>query len=162
MKTRIHAVAGGIGFLTIFIFWTSTVFTELFTSHTVVAATKAMILQGMLILLPAMVIAGASGMSLGNARLDACVVAKKKRMPLIAANGLLILLPSAFFLASKAAAGSFDSWFYLVQALELTAGAANLTMMGLNIRDGLTLTGRIGGRAAATESGVPATQERGT
>ena len=143
MKTRIHAVAGGIGFLTILTFWTSTVFSELFMSHETIATVKQMILYGMIILIPAMAIAGGSGMFMGKARTDAPAVSKKKRMPLIAANGLLILLPSAFYLASKSATGSFDAWFYGVQTLELVAGAANLTMMGLNIRDGLKMTGRI-------------------
>lgn len=144
MYTRIHAVAGGVGFLTILTFWTSTVFSELFTSHETIAAIKQMILYGMIILIPATAIAGGSGMLMGNARTDAPALSKKRRMPLIAANGLLILLPSAYYLASKAAAGSFDAWFYGIQALELIAGAANLTMMGLNIRDGLKMTGRIG------------------
>lgn len=144
MKTRVHAFAGGIGFLTILTFWTSTVVSELFASHETVAAIKQMILYGMFILIPAMAIAGGSGMSMGKSRTDVPAMAKKKRMPRIAANGLLILLPSAFYLASKSAAGAFDAWFYAVQALELVAGAANLTMMGLNIRDGLKMTGRIG------------------
>ena len=149
MKTRVHALAGGIGFLTILIFWTSTAFSELFTSHETIAAVKQMILYGMFILIPAMVIAGGSGMMMGKARTDAPAIAKKKRMPFIAANGLLILLPSAFYLASKAAAGAFDMWFYTVQAVELIAGAANLTMMGLNIHDGLRMTDRIGSIRAA-------------
>jgi len=42
-----------------------------------------------------------------------------------------------------AAAGEFNTAFYAVQALELVAGAANLTLMGMNIRDGLTLSGRL-------------------
>lgn len=155
MKTRIHALAGGIGFLTILTFWTSTVFSELFASYETIAAVKQLILYGMIILIPAMAIAGGSGMSMGYVRTDAPALAKKKRMPLIAANGLIILLPSAFYLASKAAVGSFDAWFYGVQALELAAGAANLTMMGLNIRDGLRMTGRIGS-APASRSVTPA------
>lgn len=144
MITRVHAVAGGLGFLTVLTFWTSTVFSELFTNHETIAFVKQMILYGMIILIPAMAIAGGSGMFMGRARTDVPAVAKKKRMPLIAANGLLILLPSAFYLAAMATDGSFDAWFYGVQALELVAGAANLTMMGLNIRDGLKMTGRIG------------------
>ncbi|WP_299847009.1 CDGSH iron-sulfur domain-containing protein [uncultured Roseovarius sp.] len=145
MKTRIHAIAGGIGFLMILLFWTSTAISELFASHETIAAVKGLILKGMFILIPAMAIAGGSGTVMGKNRTDAKAVAKKKRMPLIAMNGLLILLPSAWFLAGKAAAGEFDTIFYTVQMVELVAGAANLTMMGLNIRDGLTMTGRIGG-----------------
>ncbi|MGC3939903.1 CDGSH iron-sulfur domain-containing protein [Roseobacter sp. EG26] len=151
MTTRIHAIAGGVGFLMILLFWTSTAISELFASHETIAAVKAMILRGMFILIPAMVIAGGSGTVMGKSRTDAKALAKKKRMPLIALNGLLILLPSAWFLAGKAAAGEFDTVFYTVQAIELVAGAANLTMMGLNIRDGLTMTGRIGGSKVSSE-----------
>ena len=143
MKTRIHAIAGGIGFLMILLFWTSTVLSEFFASYETIAEVKGMILKGMLILIPAMAIAGGSGMAMGRRRKDALTRAKKKRMPIIALNGLLILVPSAWFLAGKAAAGEFDSTFLIVQMVELCAGAANLTMMGMNIRDGLRMTGRI-------------------
>ncbi|HXX85674.1 MAG TPA: hypothetical protein VEN29_17060, partial [Casimicrobiaceae bacterium] len=47
------------------------------------------------------------------------------------------------FLASKARAGEFDTAFYLVQALELAAGATNITLLSLNLRDGLKLMGRL-------------------
>ena len=63
-------------------------------------------------------------------------------MPFIAANGILVLIPSALFLASKAKAAQFDAAFYLVQAIELAAGAANLALLALNMRDGLKMTGR--------------------
>ena len=143
MKTRIHAVAGGIGFLMILTFWTSTVISELFAGPDTIAAVKAMILKGMILLILAMAIAGVSGMAMGRRRKDALTRAKKQRMPIIAANGLLILVPAAWFLAGKAASGAFDTVFYVVQAVELIAGAANLSMMGLNIRDGLRMTGKL-------------------
>lgn len=155
MKTRIHAIAGVVGFLTILTFWTSTAFSELFTSHETIAAVKAMILRGMFVLIPAMAIAGALGMSLGGKRSDARARAKKGRMPLIAANGLLILVPAAFFLEARASAGTFDAWFYAIQVVELVAGATNLTLMGLNIRDGLTMTGRIGAGSTPQQSTAP-------
>lgn len=143
MKTRVHAFAGGIGFLMILLFWTSTAFSELFASHEAIAAVKALIMQGMFVLIPAMIIVGGSGMAMGRRRKDAPARAKKKRMPVIALNGLLILVPAAWFLAGKAAAGEFDGTFYAVQVVELIAGAGNLAMMGMNIRDGLKMTGRI-------------------
>lgn len=146
MKSQIHAAAGLIGFLAIVTFWSSTAISELFGSKEMVVAVKTMILNGMWILIPAMVMVGASGMAMGNRRRDAPAVAKKRRMPVIALNGLLILLPAAFYLQSKAVAGQLDVQFYLVQSLELVAGAVNLTLMGLNIRDGLTMTGRLGRR----------------
>jgi hypothetical protein len=143
MKKRVHAIAGGLGFVMILLFWTSTVFSELFATHETIATIKAMILKAMVIFVPAMAIAGASGIAMGRRRKDALTAGKKKRMPVIALNGLLILLPSAWFLAGKAATGQFDGTFYLVQGIELIAGLVNLTLMGMNIRDGLRMTGKI-------------------
>lgn len=142
MLRVIHPIAGVIGFLTIFVFWTSTLYSELFATHATVAAVKSMIVSGLFILVPAMVIVGASGLSLGRRRKDARALAKKKRMPIIAMNGLLILVPAAIYLSSKANAGDFDASFYSVQVVELLAGATNLTLMGLSIRDGRAMTAR--------------------
>lgn len=75
-------------------------------------------------------------MNLGRRRKDAPALAKEKRMPFIAANGLIVLLLATFYLQGKAAYGEFDMMFYAGQVLELVAGATNLTLMGLNIRDG--------------------------
>ncbi len=143
MKTYIHATAGGIGFFMIFLFWTSTVITELFTDYETITMVKTLVLKGMFILIPAMIIVGGSGISMGKNRRDKLTGAKKKRMPIIALNGLLVLLPCAWFLATKAVSGEFDNTFYVIQCIELVFGAANLTMMSLNIRDGLTMTGKI-------------------
>ena len=150
MKTRIHAIAGAIGLLMILLFWSSTVLSKLFGSYDTIAAVKGWILYGMFILIPAMAIVGGSGMSLGAGRSEKLVSAKKRRMPIIAANGILILLPMAFFLEAKASAGTFDTLFYVLQGVELIAGATNLTLMGLNMRDGIRLTGR-GSRATSTK-----------
>lgn len=139
MKTRMHAIAGVVGFLTIATFWTSTIVSEAFGTHSQIVMVKNAVLWGMIVLIPAMAMAGGSGMSLGRGRSEADVIKKKKRMPLIAGNGLLILLPSAIFLATKANASTFDTAFFAIQGVELIAGAFNLTMMGLNIRDGLRL-----------------------
>ena len=94
-------------------------------------------------LIPALMAAGASGFALSKGRRAGLVGAKVKRMPLIAANGILVLIPSALFLAHKAAAAEFDNTFYAVQALELAAGAANIALLGLNMRDGLKMKGRL-------------------
>ena len=69
---------------------------------------------------------------------------KLKRMRLIAANGILVLVPSVLFLAWKAGHGEFDAAFIAVQLLEFAAGSFNLALMGLNIRDGLRLSRGLG------------------
>lgn len=146
MKKRIHAIAGMTGFLTIALFWTATAVSELFGSAADIATVKTAILWGMIVLIPALIVTGGSGFALGRNRAGPLLRRKQKRMPFIALNGLLILVPSAVYLAAKASAGELDTWFYGIQAVELAAGALNLVLIGLNIRDGLKLSGRIGGR----------------
>jgi hypothetical protein len=144
MMKVIHPVAGTIALLTIVTFWLSTTLTEVFASQPIVTTVKRAIPWGFLLLIPALVTTGASGFALAKGRPRAGLVgAKVKRMPVIAANGILILIPSALFLASKARAAEFDTAFYAVQTLELIAGAANIVLLGLNVRDGLTMTGRL-------------------
>ncbi|MEO8652939.1 MAG: hypothetical protein ABI409_02325 [Ramlibacter sp.] len=125
-------------------FFLSTIVVELFGSPQAVAQLKSLIVTpGLWILIPAIATAGGSGMFLPRSRRGRLVDAKKKRIPFIAANGLLVLVPCAVCLDRWAAAGTFDATFYGVQAIELIAGAINLTLMGLNVRDGLRMGGRL-------------------
>lgn len=142
MKLRIHAAAGTIALLTIITFWLSTLISELVASHAVVAQVKTGVLYGMAVLIPAMATAGATGAALGRKSKLPLVAAKSRRMKIIAATGLLVLLPSAVFLALRAQAGVFDTQFYTVQVIELIAGAANITLLTRNLRDGLSLRRR--------------------
>ena len=136
---KIHAAAGAGAFLFIASFWSSTVFSELFGSHETVAAVKQTIVYALFELIACMATAGATGMKMGGKSKHAAIAVKRRRMPFIAANGMLILLPCAFFLNSRAAAGQFDSVFYIVQSIELIAGAANLTLLGLSMKDGFSI-----------------------
>lgn len=144
MPKRVHLVAGLLAPLCIATFFLSTILVELFGSHDAVAQLKSLIVApGLWILIPTIAAAGGSGMFLSRSRKGRLVEAKKKRMPFIAANGLLVLVPCAIVLNRWASAGSFDTAFYVVQAIELVAGAINLTLMGLNVRDGLRMAGRL-------------------
>lgn len=142
MIKYLHPVAGALAILIIATFWISTVISELLGSQSTVVAVKTAIPWGFLLLIPAIAIAGGSGIALAKGHHTGLIRIKVKRIPLVAANGLLILIPSALFLSFKANASSFDTTFYTVQALELLAGAANITMLGLNMRDGLKMKGR--------------------
>ncbi len=143
MKPAIHAAAGSVAMLCILSFWTSTAVAELFLAPDAVVAVKQAVLHGMWLLIPAMAIVGSSGFSLARSRAGRLLEAKRKRMQIIAGNGLLILVPAAFFLSRKATAGEFDATFYTVQAVELAVGLVQLTLMALNFRDGLKLAGRL-------------------
>jgi ferredoxin-NADP reductase len=140
MTKIIHPVAGLIAILTIATFWLSTALSELFASEEIVTAVKTSIPWGFLLLVPALAAAGGSGFALASGQQIGPIGAKMKRMPLIAANGILILIPSALFLASKAHAGEFDTLFYAVQVIELAAGATNLVLLAMSMRDGLNAT----------------------
>ncbi|HEV3425514.1 MAG TPA: hypothetical protein VG105_17400 [Paraburkholderia sp.] len=148
MLKIIHPVAGVLANLTIATFWLSTVLAGLFASHATVAAVKTAIPWGFLLLIAALAATGGLGFALAKGPRPMLVSAKIKRMPLIAANGVLVLIPSAFFLASKARGGEFDIVFYTAQALELVAGAANITLLGLNMRDGPRMKGQFRRRSA--------------
>jgi hypothetical protein len=148
MVKVIHPGAGAVAILTIATFWLSTAVTELFASEAIVTTVKLTIPWGFLLLIPALLAAGGSGLALARGGRTGLIGAKVKRMRLIAANGILILIPSALFLAAKASAAEFDASFYAVQALELAAGAANIALLSLNMRDGLRIKGRLRRRPA--------------
>ena len=150
MIKKLHPIAGLIAFLTILVFWMATVAVELGGDAAQIAAVKRNILWGLGLLVPAMAMAGASGFVLGGASPHPVVAAKKRRMPIIALNGLFVLVPCAVFLEQRASAGLFDRTFVIVQAIELAAGATNLLLIGLSIRDGFGLTRRFAQAIAAT------------
>ncbi len=150
MTKTIHPLAGALAILTIATFWLSTALSELFASQAAVTAVKTAIPWGFLVLIPALAAAGVSGFALTKGRRAGLIGAKARRMPIIAANGILILIPSALFLSSKAQAGAFDAAFYAVQAIELAAGATNIALLGLNMRDGLKMAGWLRRQPGAT------------
>ena len=138
----IHPLAGIIAFAVILLFQLGTLGAELFGDGAAVAQVKADIVAGLFILAPALALAGATGVFLAGAHPAGLAAKKLGRMKIIAPNGLLVLIPAALFLNWKAGAGEFDSAFYAAQIIELTAGLANLTLLGLNMRDGLRMTRR--------------------
>ena len=143
MKSKFHGIFGSIALLCIASFWSSTAVSEFFLDQPSVVAVKNAILTGMWVLIPAMMATGGSGFSLARGRRGRIADVKGRRMKIVAANGLLVLLPSAWMLASWANAGRFDTRFYALQGVELVAGAINIALLALNMRDGLRLTGRL-------------------
>jgi hypothetical protein len=61
---------------------------------------------------------------------------------IIAIIGIFILIPAAIYLNNWAIEGVFDMKFYILQAVELLAGATNLTLMIKSIQDGNKLVGK--------------------
>lgn len=143
MLRALHPIAGAVALVTILTFWLATVVTEVSGATAAIVAVKTAIPWGFIVLIPALALAGGSGFRLARGGRSGLVGAKRRRMPWIAANGVVILIPSALFLAMKAQLGVFDTAFYAVQGLELVAGLVNITLLGLNMRDGLRMAGRM-------------------
>jgi hypothetical protein len=141
--SAIHRNAAILAFLTILTFWSATAATELWGNTAAITTVKQGVLAGMVVLIPAIVAAGVTGYRLGGRSFAPKAAAKRRRMPVIALNGVLVLVPAATFLAFRATEGSFDAWFVAVQAAELAAGGLNIALMALNIRDGMILSGRM-------------------
>lgn len=142
MKARIHATAGTLALVLVIIFLASTLIAELALDHGAVVTVKSAILYGVCLLIPLMAVTGGSGFSLAAGREGPLIGAKKRRMRLIAANGLLVMLPAAVFLSFRASAGTFDTVFYAVQVAEICGGLLQLALLGLNLRDGLRMTAK--------------------
>ncbi|TNF59414.1 MAG: hypothetical protein EP306_10930 [Burkholderiales bacterium] len=143
-KTAMHAAAGTLAMLMVSAFWTATLVSELFLDAQAVTAVKQAIAKyGIACLVLAMAATGGSGFALGRGRQGRLLEEKTQRMRLIAANGLLVMVPCAIYLAVKAGAGEFDTPFYTVQAIELLVGLVQMTLLARNFRAGLRLSGRL-------------------
>lgn len=83
----LHKIAAICATLLIASFWGSTLISELFLSQSVVVMVKNAISYGVFLLIIAMAMTGATGFKMGGKSKHAKIVAKKKRMPIVAANG---------------------------------------------------------------------------
>lgn len=143
MALIIHRLAATLAFFCIATFLSATCLVELFGTANSIATVKSLIVwPGLFILVPSIALTGGSGFALAKPRKGKIVQQKKKRMPFIGANGIIVLIPCAVFLDRWASVGAFDTNFYLVQGVELFAGAINLLLMGMNIRDGFRMSDR--------------------
>lgn len=144
----IHALAGTGAFIMISAFQMATLTGEIIGDGSLIASIKTGIALSLLVLAPLMAIAGVTGRRLSGGATKGLPVAKLRRLQIAAINGLLVLVPSALFLLWKARTGSLDMSFRAVQTLELGAGLANVTLLGLNMIDGFKLSGRLRHRPA--------------
>lgn len=143
LLVRVHAFSGAMGLLIILTFFLSTVIVEIGGEEAAIQAVKRAIAWALLLLVPTMAAAGISGARLSSQSQAPIIQRKKRRMAIIAANGILVLVPCALVLHWLASIGNFGVAFYVVQAVELIAGPVNIVLMGLNVRDGMKLTGRL-------------------
>jgi hypothetical protein len=140
--SRVHAIAGVVAFAVILVLLSSSLVAELMGTPATITLVKTSIAWALLVLVPALAATGASGFAMAALSPKGLLAVKLRRMRVIAANGVLVLVPAVLFLAWKAKYGEFDAGFIAVQLVEFAAGSLNVALMGLNIRDGLRLTRR--------------------
>jgi len=143
MTSLLHRIAGVFSLLLIALFFVSSVTVEVFGDHNAVALVKSLILIGVCVLVPAMAATGVTGRLRARGRGGPVIRAKKTRTAIIAAIGLLILIPCAVTLRQLSASGDFSATFTVVQAVELAGGAVNIVLMSINVRAGMIMTGRL-------------------
>jgi len=135
----IHKTSALTAFILIATFFSSSLFVDIFANQKAVVMVKTNIFYGVFLLILLMAITGITGLKMAAKVTSGPIASKKKRMPFVAANGLLVLLPAAYILKDLALEGEFNSVFYFVQTIELLAGFINLSLMTLNIRDAFRL-----------------------
>ena len=146
--SKLHRIAGMAAGLLILTFLTVSALSELNGDPDMIRLAKTGIAWGLVALVPALMITGASGMRLGKGWKGPAIAAKKRRMAIIAANGMLILIPCALALAWLARQGETGAAFAIVQTVEFLAGGTNLVLIGLNARDGIAMAQRRAARTA--------------
>ena len=139
---RIHVGSSIAAMTVIATFLLSTIGAEACATDDGVAAVKRWIARLIAVLVAAMIGAATSGQRLAGRSRNPLVRRKLQRMRAVGAIGLLVLIPCAVVLARLAAAHEFGSLFGVLQSVELVAGATNLTLLTLNLRDGLALRSR--------------------
>jgi len=123
-------------------FLASSAAVEVFGDESDIRAVKKTILAMLVVLIPLMVAAGMSGRRLAGRSRAAALRRKLQRTKAIGATGLLVLVPCAIALERLAAQDDFGPAFATVQGVELLGGTLNLTLLMLNLRDGMALRAR--------------------
>ncbi|MGR5149236.1 hypothetical protein ACQKP8_22175 [Photobacterium alginatilyticum] len=146
---KAHKYAAVCALLLIVTFFTSSVVVDLWGDLAMITRVKQAIWSCVLLLVIAMMTTGITAKKLYKAKPKGIFAKKELRMKVAAANGVIILLPAAYFLAVWSANGQFDQVFWTVQIIELIAGFINAVLIGLNIRDGI----RLGQKRPTTNAG---------
>lgn len=152
---RIHAIAGTLALATILAFWTAAFASGFMLSADGAMLVRTAILSALPVLVLALAATGGSGFRLAGRSTSSVVRAKRRRMMIAVANGLLVLVPCAAYLGLKARSGLLDGTEG-VQAIELAAGALNIGLLGYNMRDGLRMRAAKATRCSAPARGAAA------
>ena len=140
--SKIHKVAGITALFVISSFFLSSVYGEIIGKHELILAIKTYIVYTIPIMLILMPVCAITGKKMAGKSKSPVVKSKNKRVKFIAINGI-ILITLALVLYKRAVNGEIDITFLTIQVVEFNFGLTNIIMLGLMIRDGRILTGKI-------------------
>lgn len=138
----LHVIATIGAVITISTFFIVSVRAEIIAEEGLIQDVKTRILYCLPILIVLMPCLAISGRKLAGQSKHPVIIKKMTRMKLVMANGI-ILVSLAIFLYYRANYIVIDSTFLYAQIAEFIFGLSNLALLGLNIKTGLQLTGRI-------------------
>jgi hypothetical protein len=139
LVVRVHLCAAVGALILITVFLISAAVAELAGDAGEVRVVRLAIAWALPVLIGCLVTAALTGRRLAGRSGAAVVRRKQRRMQVVAAAGVLVLVPSAILLAVARPGGGGT---VALEIIELMAGAVNLTLLGLNFRDGRGLTRR--------------------
>jgi hypothetical protein len=139
---RIHAIASAIAMMTIATFFVSSLVAEINGDVTFIKNVKEAILYSLPVLLVVMPLLGITGNKLAGKSRNPIVLTKRKRMRFVFVNGIT-LITLACFLYYRSHYQTIDDIFLTAQITEFALGLTNMALIGLNIRSGFRLSGRL-------------------
>lgn len=139
---KTHLLATLIAVVLISTFFISSLVAEIINDHQFIKVVKLCILYALPLMVIIMPILAISGNKLAGASQSPLIKQKKGRMKLIMINGLL-LITLALFLYFQSHFREINTTFLIGQMAELLLGMLNLILIGVNIRAGLKLSGKV-------------------
>lgn len=137
----IHIAATAVAAITIGAFLFTSIIAEIKGDVQVIRAVKKNILLALPILIIAMPSLGITGNKLAGFSKNKLVELKRRRMRFVFINGMM-LIALAIFLYYRSTYVALDTMFLAAQFLEFAFGITNVTLIILNVRSGLQLSGR--------------------
>ena len=139
---RAHLIATIVAVITISTFFVISLFAEIKGDKILIKSVKAFILYALPIMVLAMPVLKITGDKLAGKSKNPAVLAKAKRMKIVILNGIG-LISLAVFLYYRSHYHMIDNIFLRAQIAEFVLGLANLTLIIINAKSGMQLSGKI-------------------
>lgn len=138
----VHLIATIIAVLTISTFFTISLIAEIKGNDDFIRSVKAFILYALPIMVLAMPTLKITGDKLAGKSKSPLILAKIKRMKLVLVNGM-ILISLAIFLYYRSHYQQIDNVFLIAQIAEFAFGLFNLSLIFMNAKAGMQLSGKL-------------------